>query len=56
MTENIRLALYSIVNHRMRSLLTMLGIIVGIASIISIFSIINGKYSEYEKANDRWSN
>lgn len=49
MTENIRLALYSIVNHRMRSLLTMLGIIVGIASIISIFSIINGNTANMKK-------
>lgn len=49
MTENIRLALQAIVNHRLRSILTMLGIIVGIASIISIFSIINGNTANMKK-------
>ena len=40
--ENIRLAFQGIWAHKMRSLLTMLGIIIGIASIITIVSTIKG--------------
>ena len=40
--ENIRLAFQGIWGHKMRSFLTMLGIIIGIASIISIVSTIKG--------------
>ena len=42
MLENIRLAFRGIWSHKMRSFLTMLGIIIGIASIISIASTIQG--------------
>ena len=42
MIENIRLAFQGIWTHKMRSFLTMLGIIIGIASIISIVSTIKG--------------
>lgn len=42
MIENIRLSLKGILSHKMRSALTMLGIIIGIASIIMIVSIIQG--------------
>ncbi len=42
MFENIRLAFRGIWSHKMRSFLTMLGIIIGIASIISIVSTIRG--------------
>lgn len=42
MLENIRLAFAGIWSHKMRSFLTMLGIIIGIASIISIVSTIRG--------------
>ena len=42
MTENIRQALQGIWGHKLRSLLTMLGIIIGIAAIISIVSTIKG--------------
>ena len=42
MIENIRLALDGIRSHKMRSFLTMLGIVIGIASIISIVSTIRG--------------
>ena len=42
MIENIRLAFKGIWSHKMRSFLTMLGIIIGIASIISIVSTIKG--------------
>ncbi len=40
--ENIRLSFQGIWSHKMRSFLTMLGIIIGIASIIAIVSTING--------------
>lgn len=40
--ENIKLAFQGIFSHKMRSFLTMLGIIIGIASIIAIVSTIKG--------------
>jgi len=42
MKENIRLAFQGIWGHKLRSLLTMLGIIIGIAAIIIIVSTIKG--------------
>ncbi len=42
MRENIKLSLQGIWSHKMRSVLTMLGIIIGIASIIAIVSTIKG--------------
>ncbi len=50
MFENIRLAFSGIWSHKMRSFLTMLGIIIGIASIIAIVSTIKGT-SEQIKEN-----
>ena len=42
MLENIRLAFQGVWSHKMRSVLTMLGIIIGIAAIITIVSTIKG--------------
>ena len=42
MLENIRLAFQGIWSHKLRSALTMLGIIIGIAAIITIVSTIKG--------------
>ena len=42
MFENIRISLKGIVSHKMRSVLTMLGVIIGITSIIVIVAIIQG--------------
>lgn len=42
MLENIRLSFQGIWSHKMRSFLTMLGIIIGIAAIIAIVSTITG--------------
>lgn len=42
MLENIRLSFQGIWSHKMRSFLTMLGIIIGIAAIIAIVSTIQG--------------
>lgn len=49
MLENIRLAFQGIWSHKMRSFLTMLGIIIGIASIISIVSTIKGTNEQIKK-------
>lgn len=49
MFENIRLSFRGIWSHKMRSFLTMLGIIIGIASIISIVSTIKGTNEQIKK-------
>ncbi len=46
MLENLRLSFQSIWAHKMRSFLTMLGIIIGIAAIIAIVSTIKGTNDE----------
>lgn len=46
MFENIKLSLKGILSHKIRSLLTMLGIIIGIAAIIAIVSTIEGTREE----------
>ena len=42
MLENIRLSFQGIWSHKLRSFLTMLGVIIGIAAIIAIVSTIAG--------------
>lgn len=49
MKENIRLAFQGIWGHKLRSLLTMLGIIIGIAAIITIVSTIKGTNEQIKK-------
>ncbi len=49
MLENIRLSFRGIWSHKMRSFLTMLGIIIGIAAIIAIVSTIQGTNDQIEK-------
>ena len=49
MFENIRLSFRGIFAHKMRSFLTMLGIIIGIASIIAIVSTIQGTNEQIQK-------
>lgn len=49
MFENIRLSFQGIWSHKMRSFLTMLGIIIGIASIIAIVSTIKGTNEQIKK-------
>lgn len=44
--ENIRLALFSLLANKMRALLTMLGIIIGIASVIAIMTVGNSITTE----------
>ena len=54
MFENISLALQGIFSHKLRSLLTMLGIIIGIAAIITIVSTIKGTNEQISKARQSW--
>ena len=49
MLENLALAVQGVWSHKLRSFLTMLGIIIGIASIISIVSTINGTSEQIKK-------
>ena len=49
MLEDIRLAFQGIWSHKLRSALTMLGIIIGIGSIIAIVSTIKGTNEQIKK-------
>ena len=49
MVENLRFAFRGIWSHKMRSFLTMLGVIIGIASIIAIVSTIKGTNEQIMK-------
>lgn len=49
MFENIRLSFQGIWSHKLRSFLTMLGIIIGIAAIIAIVSTIKGTNKQIEE-------
>ncbi|HEM4071628.1 ABC transporter permease [Streptococcus suis] len=48
--ENWKFALKSILAHKMRSLLTMLGIIIGVASVVIIVALGTGVSKRFEKA------
>lgn len=51
--ENIKLAVSSLIDHKLRSLLTMLGIIFGVAAVITMLSIGEGAKKEaLEKYKD----
>ena len=50
MFENISLAFQSVKSHKLRSFLTMLGIIIGIASIITIVSTIKGTNEQIKQS------
>ncbi len=50
--ENIRLALSGLKSNKMRALLTMLGIIIGIASVIAIMTVGNSLTAELNKEFD----
>lgn len=49
MLENLRISFQGIWGHKLRSLLTMLGIIIGIAAIIAIVSTIKGTNEQIRK-------
>ena len=46
LTKSFTMALSSIINNKVRSFLTMLGIIIGIAAVIILVSVMNGLTSE----------
>ena len=50
--ENIRLALFSLKANKMRALLTMLGIIIGISSVITIVSLGSGLKEDVMSSNE----
>lgn len=54
MLENIRLAFSSIMANRMRTFLTMLGIIIGIAAVIAISAIGNGGKYQVQKSLEQF--
>ena len=45
MLQSFKMAIKSILGNKMRSFLTMLGIIIGVASVIILVSIVNGYMS-----------
>lgn len=49
LNENIRMAIASIFTHKMRSILTMMGIIVGISAIITILAMGDGQTAKMQK-------
>ena len=55
MFENMRLAFQGIWSHKLRSILTMLGIIIGIAAIITIVSTIKGTSISLTQQQDSFS-
>jgi len=48
--ENIQLAFQGVVSHKLRSFLTMLGVIIGIASIITIVATIKGTNEQIKES------
>jgi putative ABC transport system permease protein len=51
----IRTSIYSLRSHKLRSFLTMIGIIIGISSVVTILSIGNGLKAEVNKSLENTS-
>lgn len=49
LSKSFTMAIHSIINNKVRSLLTMLGIIIGISAVIILVSVMNGLQSEISK-------
>ena len=49
MLDNFRIALYALWRHKLRSALTMLGIIIGIGAIIAVIATINGTNEQIKR-------
>lgn len=49
-----QMAMSSIVGNKMRSILTMLGIIIGITAVIALVSLMSGMTSEITDAFEEW--
>ena len=43
MLESFKLAFQSMLGNKMRTFLTMLGIVIGVASVITLLSIVKGR-------------
>jgi putative ABC transport system permease protein len=41
-TENLKIALRAILANKMRSILTVLGVMIGVAAVIAVVSIVQG--------------
>ena len=46
--EPVRMAVSAIVTHKMRSFLTLLGVIIGVTTIIGMMTVIKGLQSQIE--------
>ena len=53
LSESIRLALEGLRANKMRSLLTMLGIIIGIGAVIGILTVGNGLTGSITRSEER---
>lgn len=51
--EAFRMSVQAVLAHKMRSLLTMLGIIIGIASVVSVVALGNGSQKKSLKTSVR---
>ena len=55
MLQSFKMAIRSILGNKMRSFLTMLGIIIGVASVIILVSIVDGSCPRWWTALRRWA-
>ncbi len=53
--ELVRLALSRLGSSRLRSLLTMLGIIIGVASVVALVAVGQGATAGISRTSDRWA-
>ena len=51
MLQSFKLALKSIWGNKMRSFLTMLGIIIGVAAVIILVSLVNGYMARFFRSS-----
>lgn len=45
--ESIRMSWENIINNKLRSFLTMLGVVIGVASIIALITIVQGATNRF---------
>ena len=53
LSEHIRMAFSSLVANKMRSILTMLGMIIGVGAVVAISSVGNGITNEINESFER---
>ena len=54
--ESIRMSLMNIRKNKLRSMLTMLGIVIGVASIIALITIVQGATNNISNEVIAWRN